>query len=156
MKKLTALAALLALLTAPAMAAWKISPDGAALLEGDGSSSLSVICDKINGQTSWLVRVDALGLREIKATSVEVSFKPAGRWAYKVLGENRNGFIAIDDRNMPTKSDMQGLLSRLKAASTVTVTIADGATGSASQTHNFTLAGSRKAIAGVEKTCQAK
>lgn len=140
-----------------AFADWKVSPDGAALIENDGSSALSLRCDT-NSNTGnvpkWLVRVDALGLGDA-GPQLDMVFRFPGHAPLTLRSENRNGFASIEGMNAPTQSDIQALIRRLKGSSRVTIALIDSSSGTAFMDPlTFPLRGSGRAIRSVAAGCR--
>lgn len=156
MRKL-AIATLLSLVTAlPAMANWTVKPDGSAMIETDGSSSLTLRCDNnanTGNRPGWNLRLDALDLRTL-GTSTRVDFRFPGYRPLSLRADNRMGFVSLESMNMPTQSDLETLVHRLKAASRVTVTVVDNTSGNALEPLAFNLRGSSKAIGSVARSCR--
>lgn len=155
MRKLIPTALLSLLVALPAMADWKVL-NGSATIETDGSSSLTLTCDN-NANTgnvrSWLVRVDALDLRTL-GPRTQVVFRFPGHRPFSLMGDNRMGYVSIEGMNLPNQSDLNTLVSRLKAASRVTVTLIDDGNGNAMEPLAFNLRGSSRAIRQVQQACQ--
>lgn len=157
MRRFIWIAAALMLLPVSAHADWRVADDGAALIETDGSSSLSLRCDN-NSNTGntpkWQIRVDALNVRSMNP-QVEMVFRFPGHAPLRMMGDNRNGFVSIDEMTAPTQSDIQTLMRRLKSSSRVTVALVDNTTGVAMDPLAFALRGSSRAITRVANACKA-
>lgn len=144
------------LLPLTAHAQWKTTMDGAAIIENDGTSSLSLRCDN-NSNTGnvpkWLVRIDALNLRDL-SPQVEMVFRFSGRAPLRLTGDNNNGFVSIDGMNAPTQGDIQTLIRAIKSSSRVTIALIDGTNGTAMDPLAFSLRGSSRAITSVATACR--
>ena len=141
--------------TLPASASWKVS-QSSAIIENDGNSALSLVCDNnanTNFKPGWLVRIDALDLNRV-GPRVRVDFRFAGYRIFSMMADNRQGHISIDSMNQATQSDILTLVSRLKAASRVTVTVIDDANGHAMEPLAFGLTGSSRAISQIAQACR--
>lgn len=139
-----------------ARANWRVTPEGAALLENGGESALSLRCDNnanTGNRPGWRVEVEALDLRQ-KSPRVEMVFRFPNRVPLRLMGDNRNGKVALDSMTQSTQSDLTTLVARLKAASRVTVTLVDDRSGVAMDPLTFSLKGSSRTIAQVANACR--
>jgi hypothetical protein len=154
--RIIALLALCLLPALPAQANWRVTDDGSAIIETDGSSALSLRCDNnanTGNKPGWLLKVDALSLRQ-QSSRMEMVFRFPGHAPLRLMGDNRNGSVQIDSMTQATQGDLQTLLRRLKSASRVTVTLINDASGAAMEPLVFGLRGSSRAIGQVAKACQ--
>lgn len=143
-------------ISAPAFANWKIINGNTAIIETDGSSSISLVCDNnanTNNKPSWQVRIDALNVRTM-GPRTQVVFRFAGYRPLTIMADNRLGHVALDGMNMATQGDMNTLVSRLKAATRVTVTLVDDANGNAMEPLAFNLRGSNRTISQIQQSCK--
>lgn len=142
-------------IAAPAVASWKVT-NGSAVIDTDGSSSLTLTCDNnanTNNKAGWLIRINALDTRTLSSRT-QVVFRFAGYRPLTVLADHRMGNITLDSMTMPSQSEMNTLISRFKAASRVTVTLIDDANGTAMEPLAFNLRGSSRAISQVQQSCK--
>lgn len=137
-------------------AGWRVTDDGAAIVETDGSTSLSLRCDNnamTGNKPSWLIEARTLTLRS-HGPRMQMVFRFDRQKPVTVMGDNRNGHVALDGLTMNNQSDLQTLVRMMKGASRVSITLIDDRNGLAMPPMTFTLAGSGKAIGAVERACR--
>lgn len=142
--------------TPAAQADWRVTDDGAALLENEGHSSLALRCDNnasTGGRPGWRIDVETLDLRR-HGSRFEMVFRFPGRAPLRIMGDNRQGRVTLDSLTQATQGDLLALVRQLKAARRVTVTLIDDASGAALDPLTFSLRGSGRAIGQVARACQ--
>jgi hypothetical protein len=148
--------ALLAL-TLPAAADWKVAQDGTAIMENGGNASLALRCDKnsnTGNQQSWRLELAALDLQSL-GPQTELEFKFPGRYPMHLMAEHRLGKIYIDGMERSNQSDLTTLVSRLKAARSVTIKLTDASSGARSlDPVTFDLTGSSRTISQIASACK--
>ncbi len=149
--------ALFCLAALPAAAGWSVTQDGTALIENAGHASLALRCDNnvnTGNKPSWRLELAMTGLPQNLGPQVEMKFQFPGRHSLTVLGEHRLGKIYYDGMEHATQSDINAIISRLKSASAVTVSLTNASSGAVSDEATFGLTGSSKAIRTIAKACQ--
>ena len=154
----TTLVLSLAVLSAPfaAQAAWKVTQDGAALVENGGDSSLSLRCDNnanTGNRPNWRLEITSTALTGL-GPRAELEFRFPGQRPFKLQADNRLGHVFIDGLNLPNQSDMNALISKIKAASRVSVILSDASSGvQHGDPLSFNLTGSSRAVRNITNAC---
>ncbi len=139
-----------------AQADWRVTQDGAAILENGGNSSLSLRCDNnsnTHNQPGWLLDITSLDLKS-QSPRMEVEFRFPNRSPIHMMADNRNGHVTIDSMEQATQGDLLRLVHRLKAANRVSVTLISDSNGSAMDPLSFSLKGSSRTIEQIERACR--
>lgn len=140
----------------PARADWRVTDDGAALLENGGQSSLSLRCDNnINtgNRPGWMITVETLDLNRY-SPRMEMVFRFPGYAPLRLMGDNRQGHVVLDSMTQATQGDLLTLVRRFRSASRVTLALVDNSSGNALDPLVFSLRGSSRAIGQVARACR--
>jgi hypothetical protein len=141
------------LFAAPAFAGWSVAQDGAALVENGGAASLALRCDNnvnTGSKPSWRLELSQTGLGSSNPPRLELGFLTTGHKPIYLEADYRLGKLIIDGMENNSNAALSSLVSRLKRANTLTVTLKDAS----AEDIVFSLKGSSKSITTVAKACQ--